>query len=281
LLGDFRRPVAPAPFKPNPASWSDNQITFAWLGHSTVLINFFGLHILTDPVLGSRAGISTGLGTLGPKRFIAPALSAKELPPVDVVLLSHAHYDHFDTPTLSALNRGTWIATAKGTSDVLDGRFSNVNELAWGGRATYHGPKGELEIQSMEVKHWGERWPSNKSRGYNGYVLRREGKAVLFGGDTARINTFASARSGGPYAAAIMPIGAYQPWIWNHCTPEQALEMANAAQARYILPVHHQTFKLSDEPPLEPIQRLTEALQKEPERLAWRQIGETFVCPVT
>jgi L-ascorbate metabolism protein UlaG (beta-lactamase superfamily) len=76
-----------------------------------------------------------------------------------------------------------------------------------------------------------------------------------------------------------MPIGAYQPWIWHHCTPEQALAMANAAGANYIVPVHHQTFKLSEEPPLEPIERLQAALDKEPERLALRQIGETFVCP--
>ena len=76
-----------------------------------------------------------------------------------------------------------------------------------------------------------------------------------------------------------MPIGSYDPWIRNHCTPEQALAMANAAGARYIVPIHHQTFRLSDEPLTEPIQRLTEALEREPERLAVRQIGGTLVCP--
>ena len=74
-----------------------------------------------------------------------------------------------------------------------------------------------------------------------------------------------------------MPIGAYRPWIWNHCTPEQAVEMANAANAQYIVPVHHQTFKLSDEPMEEPIERLKVALDHEPERLALKQVGETFV----
>ena len=76
-----------------------------------------------------------------------------------------------------------------------------------------------------------------------------------------------------------MPIGAYRPWIRYHCTPEQALEMANAARARYLVPVHHQTFRLSEEPMTEPIERLTAALQAEPERLALRQVGETFVYP--
>ena len=78
-----------------------------------------------------------------------------------------------------------------------------------------------------------------------------------------------------------MPIGAYHPWIWNHCTPEEAVEMANAAGAHYIVPIHHQTFKLSDEPMNEPIERLEAALAQELERLALRGVGETFVVPRT
>jgi L-ascorbate metabolism protein UlaG (beta-lactamase superfamily) len=147
------------------------------------------------------------------------------------------------------------------------------------GRANFKNGKGGLSVKAIEVKHWGQRWPNGAKRGYNGYTLHREGKSLLFGGDTANTPALAEAKSRGPFQAAVMPIGAYQPWIWNHCTPEQALEMANAAGANYIVPVHHQTFKLSDEPALEPIERLQEALAKEPERLALRQIGETFVCP--
>src|SRR2546427_6836363 len=73
-------------------------------------------------------------------------------------------------------------------------------------------------------------WPSELNRGYNGYVLRREGKAILFGGDTAETPLFTALRSRGPFEAAIMPIGAYRPWIWNHCTPEQAVRMANRSE---------------------------------------------------
>jgi L-ascorbate metabolism protein UlaG (beta-lactamase superfamily) len=244
-----------------------------------VLINFYGMHILTDPVLKPRVGISVGFGTVGPKRFVAPALSLKELPRIDVVLLSHAHYDHFDLPTLRGLGPRPWIATAVSTRDLLAGTFDDVQELAWGGRATFQNAAGGLEVEAIEVKHWGQRWPSHLARGYNGYMLRREGKSLIFGGDTADTPAFAQVKSRGPFLAAIMPIGAYRPWIWNHCTPEQAVAMANAAGANYILPVHHQTFKLSDEPPLEPIERLQAALDKEPERLALRRIGETFVCP--
>jgi len=269
-----------APVKPTPFKWSDNQVSLAWLGHTSVLINFYGIHILTDPALGKRIGVSLGPGTVGPKRYIAPALDVKELPPIDVLLLSHAHMDHMDVPTLRRFDSGTFTVSAKATDDVLaSASLKKITELSWNDRLTFRNKLGELQIEAIEVKHWGQRWPSERVRGYNGYILRREGKAILFGGDTARTSLFSDVRSRGPFKAAIMPIGAYQPWIWNHCTPEQALEMANAAGAEYLLPVHHQTFRLSDEPMNEPIHRLEAALEREPERLALRRVGETFVCP--
>jgi L-ascorbate metabolism protein UlaG (beta-lactamase superfamily) len=277
LIADSRRQILPAPNKPTPARWSDNKITISWLGHATTLINFYGIHIITDPALSDRIGISLGFGTAGPKRYVAPALHFNELPPIDVVLVSHAHYDHLDLPTLSRFSPNTMAVTARSTTDLLSSAgLKNVTELAWNERTTYRGPKGDLEIQAVQVKHWGQRLPSKMLRGYNGYILRREGKALIFGGDTALTPLFGELRSRGPFAVALMPIGAYRPWIWNHCNPEQAVEMANAAGADYIVPIHHQTFKLSDEPRGEPIERLEAALQHEPERLALRQVGETF-----
>lgn len=280
LTEDARRQIEPAPAKPRPADWSDNGITLAWLGHSTVLLSFFGIRILTDPALGNRIGISLGLGTLGPKRFVAPALTVQELPPIDVLLLSHAHMDHMDLPTLGKVGKTTFTVTAKATGDILAGtRVKELKELAWNEHTVYRNRLGELRIEAIEVKHWGQRWPSDLPRGYNGYILRREGKALLFGGDTALTPAIGQLKSRGPFELAIMPIGAYRPWIWNHCTPEQAVQMANAAGANYIVPVHHQTFRLSDEPRNEPIERLEAALTREPQRLALRRIGETFACP--
>ncbi len=280
LLADGRRKILPAPVKPNPASWSDNEITIGWLGHATTLINFYGVRILTDPTLGNRIGVALGVGTAGPKRYVAPALRVEELPPIDVLLLSHAHMDHMDTATLSRLAPKTFTVTAKTTSDVLAGAgLTQITELPWSGKTIFRHAKGDLEIEAFEVKHWGNRWPSGIARGYNGYVLKREGKALLFGGDSAMTPLFSQVRSRGPFAAAIMPIGAYQPWIRNHCTPEEAVEMANQAGAQHIVPVHHQTFKLSHEPMTEPLERFQAALEKEPQRIALRQIGEHFVCP--
>jgi L-ascorbate metabolism protein UlaG (beta-lactamase superfamily) len=278
LVADSRRQILPAPNKPMPALWSDNKLTISWLGHATTLINFYGIHIITDPALSNRVGISLGLGTAGPKRYVAPALRFNELPRIDVILVSHAHYDHLDLATLCQFLPNTLAVTARSTTDLLSSAgLKNVTELAWNERTSYRGPNGDLEIQAVQVKHWGQRWPGKTARGYNGYIMRREGKALIFGGDTALATPlFAELRSRGPFAAALMPIGAYQPWIWNHCTPEQAVEMANAARADYIVPIHHLTFKLSDEPRGEPIERLEAALQQEPERLALRHIGETF-----
>jgi len=282
IVEDTRRPIEAAPLKPDPTRWSDNALTLSWLGHATVLVNFYGFRILTDPALGSRVGVSLGFGTAGPKRYVGPGLRAHELPRLDLILLSHAHMDHLDLPSLRRLNPETPVITAAATRDVLAGtRFGRIQELMWNDRSVIKSRHGDLHVQAFEVKHWGQRWPSEFPRGYNGYVLRREDKTILFGGDTALTPLFQAVRSRGPFDLAIMPIGAYRPWIWNHCTPEQALEMANRAGAHYVVPVHHQTFRLSDEPMSEPIERLEEALRQEPERLALRQVGETFVCPKT
>src|SRR5690606_9316420 len=134
-----------------------------------------------------------------------------------------------------------------------------------------------LLVRSIEVRHWGARMRTDTYRGYTGYVLEREGRRLLIGGDTADTPVFQSHRRYGPFDAAVMPIGAYDPWIRNHCTPEQAVTMADAAGARLFVPVHHQSFELSREPFMEPIERAEKALAAERGRLAVRSIGETVV----
>jgi L-ascorbate metabolism protein UlaG (beta-lactamase superfamily) len=275
------RPIAPAFAKPRPTTWSDAQVTFAWIGHATVLINFFGVKILTDPVLFPRIGIRLPGFTIGPKRLTAPALQFHELPPIDLILLSHAHFDHLDLRTLRCFGESTTVITARATSDLLKHtRFRDITELGWGERKSRTTAAGEVNVSAFPVKHWGARKQRDTYRSYNGYLLERNGRRIIFTGDTAMTDSFAEIRRHGAIDVAIMSIGAYNPWIQSHCTPEQAVEMANAAGARFIIPVHHQTFRLSFEPFREPIERFEAALGKTPERIALREMGETFVLPL-
>lgn len=274
------RPIAPAFTKPKPSQWSDANLTAAWLGHSTVLINFFGVNILTDPVLFPRIGIRVPfLFTIGPKRLTAPALHINELPNIDVVLLSHAHFDHFDRRTLSHFNQTTQIILPPKTRDLLRWtRLVEATELTWNQTRLIHTQRGTTKVTAVRVKHWGARMQTDDYRGYNGYLVERNDRRILFTGDTA----FCGLRELRKYGAidlGIFSIAAYNPWIQSHCTPEEAVQMANDAAARFIMPVHHQTFRLSFEPFREPIERFETALKQQPERIALREIGETFVLP--
>ncbi|MBV9008335.1 MAG: MBL fold metallo-hydrolase [Verrucomicrobia bacterium] len=277
---ESRRPLQPAYAKPQPRQWPDDRLTAAWLGHSTVLINFFGLRLITDPVLFPRIGIRLPFITVGPKRLTMTALNFAELPPIDLVLISHAHFDHLDRRTLMMFDSKSRVITAQHTRDLFRGmRFAEVIELSWG-ESTHLRPCGlEVEVRAFRGQHWGARVQRDEHRRFNGYVISRGDRRIIYSGDTAMTNAFAQLRDGKRYDLAIMSIGAYDPWIRSHATPEQAVAMADAAAARFIMPVHHQTFRLSAEPFREPIERFTRALAHEPERIALREIGETFVLP--
>ena len=118
-------------------------------------------------------------------------------------------------------------------------------------------------------------------RGYNGYVLERQGRSVCFAGDTAYTPAFARLKNEQhPLDLMLMPVGAYNPWIRAHCSPEQAIEMAEMAGARSFVPLHHQTFKLSSEPMNEPAERVRAAFAKTLPRLLAVNVGETFRVPL-
>ena len=275
-MSEWGRSVPDAPHKPVPAAWPDNAITLAWLGHATVLINFYGLRIITDPVLFPRIGVDLGIGSLGPLRLVQSALNADELPELDLVLVSHAHFDHLDTPSLGAVRGRPAAVMAWETGDLLPRRhYASVTQLRWEEATRVTTPRGEAQVRAIEVKHWGARVQRDTYRGYAGFIVEREGHRLLIGGDTAQSAAFRTHRRHGPFDAAVMPVGAYDPWIRNHCTPEQAVTMADAAGARLFVPVHHQSFRLSTEPVREPIERTEAALAKEQGRLVIREIGET------
>jgi L-ascorbate metabolism protein UlaG (beta-lactamase superfamily) len=271
---EMKRPIRPAPVTPDPSKWPDRGLYAAWLGHTTVLMKVDGTTILTDPVFSDRVGISLGLVTLGLKRLVKPAITPRQLPKIDLIVLSHAHMDHFDLPSLRAFEgRATQVVTAKNTADLLRvRRYRSVQELGWNERTR----AGAVELRAIQVNHWGARMRTDTYRGYNGYVIESGRYRILFAGDTALTTLFGQVRGAKPFDLALMPVGAYNPWIRAHCTPEQAWQMANDAGAEFVLPVHHQTFQLSREPLLEPIERLYGAAGKDAHRVAADGIGQEF-----
>jgi L-ascorbate metabolism protein UlaG (beta-lactamase superfamily) len=271
---EYKRETLPAPHRPAPKSWPSTGLHAAWLGHSTVLLMLDRMTILTDPVFSQRIGLNFGPLTVGIKRMVEVAASLDDLPPVDLILLSHAHMDHFDLPSLRSLeDRRTHVVAADKTSDLLRvGHYASVKELRWGETAHVE----PARITAFEVAHWGARMRSDVYRGYNGYLIETDRYRVIFGGDTAYTDSFRRLRSAKRLDLAIMPIGAYDPWIRVHCNPDQAWAMANDAGAECLLPVHHQTFQLSREPRLEPIERILRAAGSEPQRIVVQEIGQEF-----
>jgi L-ascorbate metabolism protein UlaG (beta-lactamase superfamily) len=263
-----------APFTPDPHRWPDTGLHAAWLGHSTVLVKVDGFTFITDPVLGRRCGVHVGPVTVGLRRMVAAPLTPRELPHVDLVLLSHAHFDHFDRATLRWFeSKGTSVVTASRTSNLLRIRkFKSVAELDWD-QSTQVGP---AKIRAFEVNHWGARIRTDTYRGYNGYLIETGRHRIIFGGDTAYCESFRKLRTSRRVDLAIMPIGAYDPWIHVHCNPEQAMRMANDAGAEHVLPVHHQTFQLSREPYFEPIERFLASTASHTGRVALQRIGQEF-----
>lgn len=269
---DLKRPVRPAPHRPHFQNWTGQGLYAAWIGHSTVVLRIDGFTILTDPVFSKRVGLNLGPFTLGIKRLVAPAEELRTTPKPDLILLSHAHMDHFDLPSLRALESpSTSVVSAVNTSDLLRPRhYAAVQEIRWNETVRV----GPVTVRAFEVAHWGARMQHDTQRGYNGYVIEIGRYRVLFGGDTAISNTFRPLRALGKIDLAIMPIGAYDPWIRAHCNPEQAMQMASDAGAELTLPVHHQTFELSREPLYEPIERFLSAARRDVDRVCLQEIGQ-------
>ncbi len=266
-----------SPIRPAPRSWEDGGVTVSWVGHSTFLINLEGTMILTDPVFSEKVGIRLlGLATVGLRRFVPPALTIQELPPLDLILVSHVHMDHYDIPSLRKLPRNVPMILARDTSEFIDGLgFSQVTELDWGETAEVNG----VRIEAVPVKHFGWRYPWDRDRGYNGLLLTKHKRSILFGGDTAYTERLPAATNGSRLDVALLPIGGYNPYIANHASPEQAWDLYHEMGARYLIPMHWRTFRMSREHPFEPYKLLTTAVNGSTGRIALHTIGETWSLP--
>ncbi|HWE05017.1 MAG TPA: MBL fold metallo-hydrolase [Tepidisphaeraceae bacterium] len=270
---DQINPPAPARHKPDMSHWSSYELAATWIGHATVLLRIGGITILTDPVFSSRVGVGMGLMTAGPKRTMAPALSIAELPEIDLILISHAHFDHLDRPTLARLPKKIPVVTARGTSDLIyDIGYRKVTELNWDDKLQF---RPDVRLIALPSVHWGARTFHDRHRGFNSYLIEAGDRRVLYGGDTAYHDEL---RKIGKVDLAILGIGAYDPYVAAHATPEQAWAMAGHCQATSILPIHHGTFRLSHEPMDEPIRRMLAAAGRDCNRVVIREAGELWVA---
>ena len=266
LLDDLR-PPAPSRLRPDLSRWADHDLAAVWIGQATVLLRVGGMTVLTDPVFSSRVGIGLGLCTGGPRRLVAPGLKLRELPKIDLLLISHAHFDHLDRPTLARLPKNIPVVTASDTRDLIaDLGFRRVAELRWGESRRV----GSITVTAREAAHWGARTFFDHHRGYNAYTIDGGDRRVLFGGDTAYQDAF---KDVGPVDLAILGIGAYDPYVQAHATPEQAWAMADHVRAARILPMHHSTFRLGWEPLDEPMERLLDAAGPDADRVIAREVG--------
>jgi L-ascorbate metabolism protein UlaG (beta-lactamase superfamily) len=268
-------PAHPPPLEPR--AWPDGDLTIANLGHATLLMNYFGVRVISDPTLFNRVGVALdSIVTFGPRRHVAPPLKPAALGPLDVILVTHAHMDHLDLPSLEALPKSaTVIACSKCAALIRPLGFGDVRELKWGESTTVKG----LTVTAMAARHWGKRWPLfGTDYGFNSYVLDRGGHRMLLACDSAYTDAFAALASRPPTVAAFS-IGAYDPWIHNHANPEQVWAMFRSTGARYLVPIHWGTFRLSKEPMDEPLRRLLADAGDRAGAIVLRQIGASWTMP--
>ncbi len=236
---------------------SNGQLGLTFIGHSSFFVQMGGQNVLIDP------NFARWLFVL--KRLRRPGLRVRDLPPVDFVLVTHAHFDHLHRPSLRSLvqhtlrtrGRAPAIIIPNNVSDLVsDLGFSEIVELDWWNTSRH----GGLAITHVPSRHWGARILKDSHRGYGGFVLRAGKHSVYHAGDTAYFAGFQEIGRRLSPELALLPIGAYNPPTFRnvHADPADATRAFLDLRARWMVPMHYGTFRLSHEPVEEPLQLLNQ-----------------------
>jgi L-ascorbate metabolism protein UlaG (beta-lactamase superfamily) len=238
-----------------PQLTSNGHLGVTFIGHASFFVQIGGLNVLIDP------NFARWLFVL--KRLRKPGLRIADLPPIDLVLVSHAHFDHLHRPSLRSIARHTKelcgkapiLVTPKHVHDLVsDLGYSNLVELDWWGSYV----QGALEVTHVPSRHWGARILKDAHRGYGGYVLRAGKNSLYHAGDTAYFAGFREIGQRLSPEVALLPIGAYHPEGFRnvHTSPEDATKAFLDLGSRWMIPMHYGSFRLSHEPVDEPLQLL-------------------------
>jgi L-ascorbate metabolism protein UlaG (beta-lactamase superfamily) len=247
-----------------------------WLGHSTVLIEIDGLRVLTDPVWGARASPSR---LAGPKRFQPVPVSLHAMPPLDLVIVSHDHYDHLDFPTIRALARSEVpFVTSLGVGAHLEAwgvPAERIVELDWW--ETYRRANSGLSVTAAPSQHFSGRGLKDRNATlWSSMVIRSDRHAVFFSGDTGLTTEYQAIRDRlGPFDLVMLEVGAFHPaWGDIHMGPENALKALALLGGGPFLPVHWGTFNLALHAWDQPAEVLLELGPKTGARLVMPRLGE-------
>ncbi len=258
------------PLRPSWPSLGTKDVGVTWIGHASFLLQVAGLNVLIDPVWGNWVK--------GIKRIRHPGVELEHLPNIDLVLVTHAHFDHLDRKTLKEVAAHQPIVVPFDVGNLVhDLGFQVVQELNYWESFEL----GPLRITLTPCSHWGARVLHDSHRGFGGYVIEAGGRVIYHCGDTAYFDGFREIGRRFPIDVALLPIGAYEPPSQRpvHMNPEEALTAFEELGARWMVPMHYGTFRLSYEPMEEPPRRLQAAAIERgmTDRIAWMQEGDPAV----
>ncbi len=225
------------------------QVAITWIGHASFLIQFTDLNVLVDPNFANWLFLI--------KRLKRSGLRLRDLPPIDLVLLTHAHFDHFHKPTLRRLPATKIGVMPWGVGDLARKLgFARIVELDWWESFA----QGDWKVTFTPSAHWGARTLHDQHRGYGGFVLEHQGRKIYHCGDSAYFDGFAEIGKRLAPEIALLPIGAYHPETFRkvHMGPDEAVRAFQDLRAKVFVPMHYGTFKLSFEPLEEPLRWLKE-----------------------